>query len=106
MLLSPALHPHPRGQRILAGLLSTGLVCGLAGALWQHQSVTVLGIAIATGALVVLAPRVRRSRDALRGGGSSRGLVTHRTSSVRPASVTRYSLRPRGPTGNLAAAGS
>ncbi|WP_447787162.1 methyl-accepting chemotaxis protein [Stenotrophomonas bentonitica] len=66
MLLSPALHPHPRGQRILAGLLSTGLVCGLAGALWQQQSVTVLGIAMATGALVVLAPRVRRSRDALR----------------------------------------
>ncbi len=65
-LLSPALHPHPRGQRILTGLLSTGLVGGLAGALWQQQSVTVLGIAIATGALVVLAPRVRRSRDALR----------------------------------------
>ncbi|WP_093532591.1 methyl-accepting chemotaxis protein [Stenotrophomonas rhizophila] len=66
MLLPPALHPHPRGQRILTGLLSTGLVGGLAGALWQQQAVTVLGIAIATGALVVLAPRVRRSRAELR----------------------------------------
>ena len=65
-LLSPAVHPHPRGQRILTGLLSTGLVGGLAGALWQQQAVTVLGIAIATGALVVLAPRVRRSRAELR----------------------------------------
>ena len=65
-LLSPALHPHPRGQRILAGLLSTGLVGGLAGALWHQQSVTVLGIAIATGALVVLAPRVRRNSRQLR----------------------------------------
>ncbi|WP_217538943.1 methyl-accepting chemotaxis protein [Stenotrophomonas sp. GbtcB23] len=65
-LLSPAVHRHPRGQRILTGVLTTGLVGGLAGALWQQQSVTVLGIAIATGALVVLAPRVRRSRDALR----------------------------------------
>ena len=65
-LLTPALHPHPRGERALAGLLSTGLVGGLAGALWQQQSVTVLGIAIATGALVVLAPRVRRNSRQLR----------------------------------------
>jgi methyl-accepting chemotaxis protein len=40
-------------------------VGGLAGALWQQPAVTALGIAIATGALVVLAPRVRRSRAEL-----------------------------------------
>ncbi|MFG3449623.1 methyl-accepting chemotaxis protein [Stenotrophomonas sp. NPDC047960] len=64
-LPSCALPPYPRGERAAAGVLCAGLVGGLAGALWQQPAVTALGIAIATGALVVLAPRVRRSRAEL-----------------------------------------
>jgi methyl-accepting chemotaxis protein len=47
-------------------LLSAGLIGGLAGALCQQQTVTVLGIAIATGTLGVLAPRVRRNTRQMR----------------------------------------